>query len=77
MNTWIQHNLVEGGIIEVIWIENGSNEGLFLYLVAKEIATRLGKVVDPLIPSNQSTFVQDRQLVDGVVAINETVYMAK
>ncbi|AES77396.1 hypothetical protein MTR_7g010110 [Medicago truncatula] len=33
--------------------------------------------MDKIIPSNQLTFFKGRQLVDGVVAVNEVVDLAK
>jgi hypothetical protein len=46
-------------------------------LVAKVLAGRLVKVMDKLISPNQSAFIQGRQLVDGVVAVNEIIDLAK
>jgi len=34
-------------------------------------------VMDKLISSNQSAFIKGRQLVDGVVAVNEIIDLAK
>jgi hypothetical protein len=33
--------------------------------------------MDKLISANQSAFIQGRQLVDGVVAVNEIIDLAK
>jgi hypothetical protein len=38
---------------------------------------RLAKVIDSLIATNQSTFIKGRNLVDGVVVVNEVVELAR
>jgi hypothetical protein len=37
---------------------------------------RLAKVIDKLISSNQSAFIEGRQLVDEVVAVNKIIDLA-
>jgi hypothetical protein len=44
--------------------------------VAKVLAGRLSTVMDKLISPNQSAFIKGRQLVDGVVAVNEIIDFA-
>jgi hypothetical protein len=51
--------------------------GSLYKLVAKVLAGRLAKVIDKLISPNQSAFIRGRQLVDGVVAVNEIIDLAK
>jgi hypothetical protein len=46
-------------------------------LVAKVLAARLAKVMNSLVASNQSAFIKGRNLVDGVVVVNEVVDLAK
>jgi hypothetical protein len=46
-------------------------------LVAKVLAARLAKVMDELIPNTQSAFIKGRQLVEGVVVVNEVVDFAR
>jgi hypothetical protein len=46
-------------------------------LIAKVLAARLAKVIGGLIPNTQSAFIKGRQLVDGVVVINEVIDYAK
>jgi hypothetical protein len=46
-------------------------------LIAKVLAVRLGKVMNLLIASNQSAFIKGRNLVDGVLVVNELVDLAK
>jgi hypothetical protein len=41
------------------------------------LARRLAKVMDSVIGSNQSAFIKGRNLVDGVVVVNEVVDLAK
>jgi hypothetical protein len=45
--------------------------------VAKVLATRLAKVLGELIPKTQSAFLKGRQLVEGVVVVNEVIDFAK
>jgi hypothetical protein len=51
--------------------------GCLYKLIAKVLAARLAKVVGELIPSTQSAFLKGRQLVDGVVVVNEVIDFAK
>jgi hypothetical protein len=51
--------------------------GSLYKLVAKALASRLSTVMDKLISSNQSAFLKGRQLVDGVVAVNEVIDAAR
>ncbi|XP_024640483.1 uncharacterized protein [Medicago truncatula] len=51
--------------------------GCLYKLVAKVLARRLAKVMNPIISLNQSAFLKGRNLVDGVMAINEIVDFAK
>ncbi|GAU48545.1 hypothetical protein TSUD_99510 [Trifolium subterraneum] len=51
--------------------------GSLYKLVAKVLASRLAKVMDKLISPNQSAFIKGRQLVDGVVAVNEIIDIAE
>jgi hypothetical protein len=51
--------------------------GCLYKLLAKVLAKRLAKVMDPLVASTQSAFLKGRYLVDGVMVVNEVVDMAK
>ena len=51
--------------------------GSLYKLVAKVLAGRLAPVMDKIISSNQSVFIKGRQLVDGVVAVNEVIDFAR
>jgi hypothetical protein len=51
--------------------------GCWYKLVAKVLATRLAKVIGVLIPKTQSAFLKGRQLVEGVVVVNEVIDFAK
>ncbi|MCH79641.1 LINE-1 reverse transcriptase like, partial [Trifolium medium] len=51
--------------------------GCLYKLVSKVLAVRLGKVMNSLISSTQSAFIKGRNLVDGVVVINEVLDVAK
>jgi len=42
-------------------------------LITKVLASRLASVMDKIISPNHSAFFKGRQLMDGVVAINEVV----
>jgi hypothetical protein len=46
-------------------------------LISKVLAARLATVIGSLIPNIQSTFIKGRSLVEGVVAVNETIEYAK
>jgi hypothetical protein len=41
------------------------------------LAARLAKVIDSVVASTQSTFVKGRNLVDGVMVVNEIIDLAK
>jgi hypothetical protein len=51
--------------------------GCLYKLIAKVLATRLGHVMNSLIAQNQSVFIKGRNLVDGVVVVNELVDLMK
>ncbi|GAU21871.1 hypothetical protein TSUD_33680 [Trifolium subterraneum] len=51
--------------------------GCLYKLIAKVLAKRLAKVIDKVISSNQSAFIKGRNLVDGVLVVNEVVELAK
>ncbi|MCH87762.1 LINE-1 reverse transcriptase like [Trifolium medium] len=46
-------------------------------MVAKVLAGRLVVVMDKIISPNQTAFIKGSQLVDGIVAINEIINLAK
>jgi hypothetical protein len=51
--------------------------GCIYKLVAKVLATRLASVIGSLIPKTQTAFLKGRQLVEGVVVVNEVIDYAK
>ncbi|WJX46635.1 beta-amyrin 28-monooxygenase [Trifolium repens] len=51
--------------------------GCLYKMVAKVLALRLAIVLGDLIPKTQSAFLKGRQLVEGVVVINEAIDFAK
>jgi len=51
--------------------------GSLYKLLAKVLLDGLAPDMDKLISSNQSTFIKGRQLVDGVVAVNEIIDFAR
>ncbi|MCH82185.1 cysteine-rich receptor-like protein kinase [Trifolium medium] len=51
--------------------------GSLYKLVAKVLAGRLAVVMDKIISPNQPAYIKGSQLVDGVVAINEIINLAK
>ncbi|MCH80431.1 LINE-1 reverse transcriptase like [Trifolium medium] len=51
--------------------------GCLYKLITKVLAKRLAKVIDSVIAPNQSTFIKGRNLVDGVLVVNEMVELAK
>lgn len=46
-------------------------------IVAKVLATRLSKVIGEVISRNQSTFIGDHNILDGVLVANEVVDEAR
>jgi hypothetical protein len=51
--------------------------GCLYKLLAKVLARRLAAVLNPIISQNQSAFLKGRNLVDGVLVVNELVDYAK
>jgi hypothetical protein len=51
--------------------------GCIYKLIAKVLTARLAKVVGSVVSSTQSAFIKGRQLVDGVLVLNEVVDFAK
>jgi hypothetical protein len=51
--------------------------GCLYNLVAKVLASRLAKVLEDLIPKTQSAFLKGRNLVEGVMVVNEVTDFAK
>jgi hypothetical protein len=51
--------------------------GCLYKMVAKVLATRLANVLGDLIPKTQTAFLKGRQLVEGVVVMNEVIDFAK
>ncbi|PNY14141.1 cysteine-rich receptor-like protein kinase [Trifolium pratense] len=51
--------------------------GCLYKMIAKVLATRLALVIGDLIPKTQSAFLKGRQLVEGVVVVNEVIDFAK
>jgi hypothetical protein len=51
--------------------------GSLYKLIAKVLAARLAKVMDVLVAPTQSAFLKGRNLVDGVLVVNELVDWAK
>jgi hypothetical protein len=51
--------------------------GSLYKLIAKVLASRLAKVMNTLIAPTQSTFIKGRNLVDGVLVMNELVDLAR
>lgn len=47
--------------------------GCLYKIISKLLANRLKRVMDSLISSNQSSFIANRNILDGVVVINEVV----
>ncbi|MCH79506.1 LINE-1 reverse transcriptase like [Trifolium medium] len=51
--------------------------GCLYKLIAKVLAARLAKVMDSVVATTQSAFIKGRNLVDGVMVVNEVVDLAK
>lgn len=51
--------------------------GSIYKIISKILARRLAKVMDPLISENQAAFVGRRQILDGIVILNEIVDEAR
>jgi hypothetical protein len=51
--------------------------GCWYKLLSKVLAGRLARVIGSLIPKSQSAFLEGRQLVEGVVVVNEVIDYAK
>lgn len=51
--------------------------GCLYKIIAKTLANRLSRVIDGLILDNQSAFVKGRQILDGIVILNELIDEAK
>jgi hypothetical protein len=51
--------------------------GCLYKVIAKVLTARLATVMDRLVTQTQSAFIKGRQLVDGVVVINEVVDLAR
>jgi hypothetical protein len=51
--------------------------GCIYKLLAKVMASRLAMVIGILIANTQTTFLKGRQLVEGVVVVNEVIDLAK
>lgn len=45
--------------------------------MAKILAKRLSKVIESVISENQSAFIGGRQILDGIVVLNEVIHEAK
>lgn len=51
--------------------------GCLYKIISKLLACRLKRVLDPLISNTQSAFIANRNILDGVVVINEVVDYVK
>jgi hypothetical protein len=51
--------------------------GCLYKIIAKVLAKRLAKVMDNIISTNQCAFIKGRNLVDGVLVVNEVVDWVK
>ncbi|MCI10933.1 LINE-1 reverse transcriptase like, partial [Trifolium medium] len=51
--------------------------GCLYKLLAKVLAARLAKVMDSVVASTQSAFIKGRNLVDGVMVVNEVIDLAR
>ncbi|GJZ78840.1 putative RNA-directed DNA polymerase [Tanacetum coccineum] len=50
--------------------------GCIYKVIAKILASRLAKVIGSVIRSNQSAFIEGRQILDGCLVANEIIWMA-
>lgn len=48
-----------------------------LKMISKTLALRLRKVLDPIISENYAAFIGDKQILDGVMILNEILDEAK
>ncbi|KAK2434404.1 hypothetical protein QL285_019560 [Trifolium repens] len=51
--------------------------GCLYKLISKVLAARLSKVMNSVVASTQTAFIKGRNLVDGVLVVNEVVDLAK
>jgi hypothetical protein len=51
--------------------------GCIYKIIAKVLAARLAKVMDSVVATTQSAFIKGRNLVDGVMVVNEVIDSAK
>jgi hypothetical protein len=51
--------------------------GCLYKLIARVLTNRLAKVMNSIIAPTQSAFIKGRNLVDGVVVVNEILGLAK
>ncbi|CAK8543181.1 unnamed protein product [Lathyrus sativus] len=50
--------------------------GCIYKVISKILAARLGKVISELVSRSQTTFIPSRQILDGVLEINEIIDLA-
>ncbi|GKV15742.1 hypothetical protein SLEP1_g26499 [Rubroshorea leprosula] len=51
--------------------------GSMYKIISKILANRLRRVMDSVISPNQTTFIGERQIIDGIVITNEIIHEAK
>lgn len=51
--------------------------GCMYKVLSKRLASRLRKMMDKLISSNQTNFISGRHILDGVLITNEIIYYDK
>lgn len=51
--------------------------GCLYRLIAKLLASRIRLIIEKLLSSNQSAFIEGRQMLDGVLVLNEVIDFAK